>query len=122
MFLEYNKKLKQASRNLRTNMTEAEKKLWTKIRKKQINGFLFLRQKIIGNYIADFYCHELKVVIEVDGSQHYTEEGMGKDKIREDYMKGLGIRTLRFSNSEVLNNIEGVVDKILFFNGQNDFS
>lgn len=112
MVLEYNRNLKQFSRDLRNNMTEAEKKLWSRIRKRQINGFLFLRQKIIGNYIADFYCHELKLVVEVDGGQHYTKEGLEKDKVRDEYMKGLGIKTIRFKNSDVLENIEGVVSQI----------
>ncbi|MFN4149669.1 MAG: endonuclease domain-containing protein [Candidatus Sericytochromatia bacterium] len=112
MVLEYNKNLKNTSRNLRTNMTDAEKKLWSKIRGKQINGHSFLRQKIIGDYIADFYCHKLKLIIEVDGGQHYTQEGLEKDKIRDVYMKSLGITTLRFSNLDVLNNIEAVISQI----------
>lgn len=111
-FLEYNRNLKQASRDLRNNMTEPEKKLWSKIRNKQINGFLFLRQKIIGKYIADFYCHKLKLVIEVDGNSHYTNEGLESDKLRDEYMSALGITTLRFSNIEVMENIDGVVSKI----------
>ncbi|MBC7475712.1 MAG: endonuclease domain-containing protein, partial [Candidatus Sericytochromatia bacterium] len=108
MVLEYNKSLKQVSRDLRSNMTQAEKLLWSKIRNKQINNLLFYRQKIIGNYIADFYCHQIKLVIEVDGSQHYTDEGIEKDKIRDEYMDNLGIKTLRFSNNDILSNIEGV--------------
>ena len=118
MCLEYNKNLKLFSRNLRNNMTQAERKLWSRIRKKQINNYQFYRQKPIGNYIADFYCPKLKLVIEVDGSQHYTEEGINKDKIREELMDKLGIKTLRFSNNEVLENIEGVIEQINLLNSK----
>ena len=85
--LSYNKKLKQLSRTLRINIIDAEKLLWSKIRGKQLKGLQFYRQKIIGNYIADFYCPKSKLVIEVDGGQHYNVDGKGKDKIREDYME-----------------------------------
>ena len=67
--LSYNKSLTQLSRNLRRNMTDAERLLWSKIRSKQLKGFQFYRQKIIGNYIVDFYCPKSKLVIEVDGGQ-----------------------------------------------------
>jgi very-short-patch-repair endonuclease len=73
--LPYNNKLKPFSRSLRSNMTDAERLLWSKIRWKQFKGVQFYRQKIIGNYIADFYCPKLKLVIEVDGGQHYSAEG-----------------------------------------------
>jgi len=74
----YNKRLKSLSRSLRSNMTDAERLLWSKIRRKQLKGLQFYRQKIIGNYIADFYCPELKLVIEVDSGQHYSAEGHGE--------------------------------------------
>ena len=113
MVLEYNRKLKQASRDLRNNMTEAEKKLWYRIKSKQINNLNFNRQKIIGNYIADFYCHQLKIVIEIDGGQHYMKDGLERDKARDEHIASLGIKTIRFTNIEVLNNIDGVIFKIL---------
>ncbi len=72
-------------------MTDAERLLWSKIRRKQLKGFQFYRQKIIGNYIADFYCPELKLVIEVDGGQHYSAEGRENDLTRDAYMTGVGI-------------------------------
>jgi very-short-patch-repair endonuclease len=108
----YNKNLKQLSRNLRTNMTDAEKLLWSKIRGKQLKGLQFYRQKIIGNYIADFYCPKSKTVIEVDGGHHYSDAGKEKDQIRDDYMKGNGITVIRFSDREVLKNIEAVLEEI----------
>lgn len=77
-----------------------------------MNGYKFYRQYGIGNYIADFYCPKLKLVIELDGGQHYTEEGLEYDKTREDYMSSLGIKTIRFSNSDIMKNIEGVLEII----------
>ena len=88
-------------------MTDAELLLWSRIRRKQ-----FYRQKIIGNYIADFYCPETKLVIEVDGGQHYEAEGKDKDHTRDDYMKRLGINVLRFSDRDVLKRIDIVIEKI----------
>ena len=93
-------------------MTDAEKLLWSKIRGKQLKGFQFYRQKIIGNYIADFYCSKSKLVIEVDGGQHYSAEGKEKDRMRDNYMKRAGITVLRFSDREVLKNLEEVLEKI----------
>lgn len=110
--LQYNKDLKQYSRQLRKNMTDAEKFLWSKIRGKQIRGLQFYRQKIIGNYIVDFYCPKVKLIIELDGSQHYSDEGKEKDKIRDNYLRANGLKVLRFSDIDVFENIEGVMEKI----------
>ena len=93
-------------------MTEAEVKLWQHIRCKQIKGLQFYRQKVIGNYIVDFYCHAAKLVIEVDGGQHYEEEGLENDAIRDADLENLGLRVLRFNNLDVLQNMEGVVGQI----------
>ncbi len=93
-------------------MTDAERLLWSRIRRIQLEGFQFYRQKIIGNYIVDFYCPELKLVIEVDGGQHYIAEGKDKDHIRDDYMKKIGINVLRFSDRDVLKRIDAVMEKI----------
>jgi len=93
-------------------MTDAETLLWSKLRGKQLKGYQFYRQKIIGNYIADFYCPKSKVVIEVDGGQHYSAEGKEKDKMRDDYMTREGITVLRFSDIEVLGNLDAVLEKI----------
>jgi very-short-patch-repair endonuclease len=108
----YNKNLKQLSRSLRRNMTDAEMLLWSKLRGKQLKGFQFYRQKIIDNYIADFYCPKSKLVIEVDGGQHYSAEGREKDKKRDDYMASVGIAVLRFSDREVLVQLDVVIEKI----------
>lgn len=110
--LSYNTKLKVYSRELRKNMTEAEKLLWSRIRKKQLKNYQFYRQKIIGNYIVDFYCPKSNLIIELDGGQHYSDEGMKKDKSRDDYMKNLGLRVLRFSDKDVFENLNGILEKI----------
>src|SRR3989338_4447853 len=109
--LSYNKNLKQLSRNLRKNMTDAEKAVWSNIRGKQLKGYQFYRQKIIGNYIVDFYCPKAKLIIEIDGGQHYSAEGKEKDGIRDDYMTGAGMAVLRFSDREVWKNLEAVWEK-----------
>ena len=110
--LPYNKSLKEYSRKLRRNMTDAEKLLWSKLRGRQLKGLQFNRQKPIGNYIVDFYCRKAKLVIEVDGSQHYQKDGKEKDKVRDAYMSRLGLRVLRFSDRDVLVNIDGVFEVI----------
>ncbi|MFH1564581.1 MAG: DUF559 domain-containing protein [bacterium] len=108
MRLLYNKNLKQISRDLRNNMTKEEIILWSKLRKNQFN-VKFVRQKIVGNYVVDFYCHKASLIIELDGSQHYSEEGLQKDKIRDEYFKNKGLKVLRFSNIEILKNLDDVL-------------
>jgi very-short-patch-repair endonuclease len=111
--LPYNEKLKQPSRQLRVNMTDAERYLWTKIRMKQLKGYQFYRQKPIGDYIVDFFCPRAKLVIEVDGSRHYSDETTEYDRIRGEYLTSLGLRVLRFTNNEVMKNIKGVIESII---------
>lgn len=108
----YNTKLKKYSQELRKNMTDAERLLWSKIRKKQLRGCQFYRQRIIGYYIVDFYCPKAKLIVELDGGQHYSEEENRKDRIRDDYMKKLGMKILRLSDREVFENLNGVVERI----------
>ena len=110
--LPYNKNLKILARDLRKNMTDAERRLWSKIRRKQLKEFQFYRQKNIGDYIVDFYCPAAKLIVEIDGGQHYSKENIMKDKARDKFLSDLGFRVLRFSNSDVLKNIEGVVTEI----------
>ena len=98
--------LKAATWRMRDNPTFTEKTLWEKIRLKRLGGLRFRQQHIIGPYIADFYCHKLKLVVEVDGSSH---DGRKKeDQIRDEYMRSLGITVLRFTNQQVLYDIEEV--------------
>jgi very-short-patch-repair endonuclease len=98
---------KPRRQSLRNNMTEPEKKLWQILRGQQL-GVKFRRQHGIGHYIADFYCPELKLVIEVDGDSHSSADAQAYDAKRTNFMKSLGITTLRFANDEVMNNLEGV--------------
>jgi very-short-patch-repair endonuclease len=111
--LKYNKALKGNAQRLRKTMTDAEILLWSKLRLNQLSGLQFYRQKTIGNYVADFYCAKAKLVIEVDGSQHYTDEGLAEDGSRDTYMRSLGLQVLRFNDADVMRNIEGVVLEIL---------
>ena len=105
--------LTKYSQNLRRKPTDAERKLWSKLRLKQLDSYQFYRQRVIGNYIVDFCCPALKLVIEVDGSQHYSNKGIAADKIRDNYLQDLGLKVLRFNDYNVLTNISGVVENIL---------
>jgi very-short-patch-repair endonuclease len=90
---------------LRKNMTEAEVVLWEVIKDKKLCGRKFRRQHSIGHYIADFYCSSEKLIIELDGQHHFTKEGITKDTDRDDHLKKMNIKVLRFENKEVLNNL-----------------
>jgi very-short-patch-repair endonuclease len=110
--LSYDKQLKALSQHLRKNMTDSENMLWLKLRRKQLKGHQFYRQKIIGKYIVDFYCPKANLVIELDGGQHYSEAGKSKDRTRDDVLREMGIKVLRFSDRDVFGNIGGVVEGI----------
>ena len=110
--LSYDKQLKALSQHLRKNMTDAENMLWLKLRRKQLEGHQFYRQKIIGRYIVDFYCPKANLVIELDGGQHYSEAGKAKDRTRDDVLIEMGIKVLRFSDRDVFENIGGVMEGI----------
>jgi len=110
--LPYKRTLKTHARALRSNMTEAEKVLWDKLRRKQLAGIQFYRQKPLGPYIADFYCATAKLVIELDGSQHAEPEHRANDELRDQYLMQLGLRVLRFDNRQVLLEIDGVLQEI----------
>ena len=113
-FTGYNKNLKKASQELRKGMTPQEKHLWYDFLKNY--PVLFYRQRPIYRFIADFYCAKAKLVIEIDGSQHYSEEGMEYDSLRSEIINKYGVAVIRFSNSDIDNNFEGVcttIDKIV---------
>ena len=99
-------------RDLRKNQTDAEKKLWSVLRDCQMIGIKFRRQFSIGRYILDFYAPQYKLAIEADGGQHYEVEGRQQDELRTSELSNLGVQILRFSNLEILNNIEGVCEMI----------
>lgn len=96
----------QVSRKLRANQTDAETKLWHRIRNRQISGFKFVRQEPIGNYICDFVCRDQCLVVEVDGGQHLESKS---DETRDVWLAGQGYRVMRFWNNDVLSNIDGVL-------------
>lgn len=110
--LAYNNSLKKYPRQLRKNMTGVEMLLWSKIRGKQLKSYQFYRQKPIGNFIVDFYCPKRNLIIELDGGQHYSEEGKIKDEYRNNFLESIGLRVLRFSDREVIEDIGGVLEKI----------
>ena len=99
MYIKYNKKYKERARILRRNMTQEERKLWHLFLKNHKERFL--RQKVIDNYIVDFYCPNKKIVIELDGSQHYTDSGQQYDSIRTKLLNEYNLEILRFSNYEI---------------------
>ena len=100
---------------LRRNETKAEKLLWEKLRNNQLEGLKFRRQHPVNIYIADFYCHELKLVIEVDGGYHQTKEQLILDNRRTDDIEFQGLKLIRFTNEEVTFNLEEVLTKIKDF-------
>jgi len=100
-------------RIMRHHPTGAEKKLWSHLRNRQVMGAKFRRQHAVGHFIIDFYCHETRLAIEVDGENHAQEYQAEYDNIRTMELESCGVRVLRFWNSEVLNNIGGVLDTIL---------
>ena len=109
MRLIYNHKLKNRSRDLRNSSTLSEVILWTHLKQKKF-GYQFLRQKPIGNYIVDFYCPRSRLVIGIDGLSHQGREQY--DKFRDEYLSSLGLRTIRFLDSDVKNNLDAVLLRI----------
>ena len=101
---------RDTARRLRANATEAEQKLWSQLRKRQLYGFQFRRQYSIGLFFVDFICLEARLIIEVDGSQHADQEE--QDKSRSEFLRASGHRVLRFWNSEVMSDIESVVERV----------
>ena len=106
-----NSKLTPNAKILRKNMTKEERHLWYDFLK--LLPITVNRQKVVGNYIVDFYCAEAKLVIELDGSQHFENQGRNNDKIRDSYLEKLGLKILRYSNSDVNRNFSGVCEDIL---------
>ena len=102
----------QNAHDLRHNETNAEKKLWQLIRNRQINGRKFRRQHAIANYVLDFYCHECKLAIELDGSIHDLKENKQYDAARTNVLNELQITVLRFRNEEVMKEVESVLKRI----------
>lgn len=114
MSLEYNKKNIVLAKNLRKSATREEKHLWYDFLSRY--EIRFQRQKSIDNYIADFYCHKAKLVIELDGSQHYTEDGRHDDELRTEVLEEYGLRVIRITNKQIKTNFRGVcryIDRVV---------
>jgi very-short-patch-repair endonuclease len=100
------------ARKLRDNATEAEDILWSALRNKQLNGYKFRRQHPLSFYIADFYCHEFKLVVEVDGGYHQTKKQILLDNRRTADIEFQGLKVIRFTNEEVTIDLPNVLDRI----------
>lgn len=111
MFLDATKPVFENATLLRKNMTPAEKELWNYLRPKPL-GFKFRKQHTISKYIADFYCHSLKLIIEIDGGIHSLNTVSEKDRIRQDFLESEGAVFLRFTNTEIFTGLEKVKSKI----------
>jgi very-short-patch-repair endonuclease len=105
----------EIARELRQRQTTAEEQLWHWLRRHQLAGLKFKRQHRIGNFIVDFYCGELKLVVEVEGGVHQIPEQVTQDVIRFEELEGRGLSILRINNEEVFENTENVLNKILEF-------
>ncbi|TAE61215.1 MAG: endonuclease domain-containing protein [Nostocales cyanobacterium] len=108
--LPYNSELIPIAKKMRQNPTPAEKKLWQFLRTFPVR---VLRQRPIDHFIVDFYCASLKLVIEVDGESHYTEQGKIYDRERSSILEGYGLKIMRFTNEQVLHDFEGVCQELL---------
>ena len=103
---------KEKRRHLRKNMTKAEVLLWLQLKNKQVLGQRFLRQYGVDRFVIDFYCPKLKLAIEVDGETHFVEGAEEYDRERQRYIEGVGIRFLRFLNTDIYQNLGGVLQTI----------
>ncbi len=110
--IEQKHKLKERTRRRRTQMTDSERAMWGRLRRKQVQAVQFYRQKPIGNYIVDFYAPKAKIVVEVDGSQHMESEQAARDLQRDAFLASQGLRVLRFDDRQVPKEIEGVMEAI----------
>src|SRR6266478_1697173 len=97
------------ARSLRSTMTEAEKRIWFRLRAHRLNGASFRRQEPIGTYIVDFVCFDARLIVEIDGGQHADSQ---RDKVREQWLELQGFSVLRFWNHDVLANTDGVIERI----------
>jgi adenine-specific DNA-methyltransferase len=104
----------QRARRLRRSATDAENRLWSRLRNRQIANLKFRRQHPLGNRIVDFFCAEAKLAIELDGSGHLTDNGQKSDLDREIELYEKGIRVLRFYNHDIAKNLDGVLNEIIY--------
>ena len=105
----YRSNLKPTGRRLRSEMTKCERMLWSRLRRKQLHGVQFYRQKPIGSYIVDFYAPAARLVVEVDGPQHQDQINAQNDAHRDESLKSQGLRMLRFTNLQVVDDLDAVI-------------
>ncbi|PHV63492.1 endonuclease domain-containing protein [Cyanobacterium aponinum] len=109
-YLPYNKQLIPRAKELRQNMTMPEKKLWSEYLRH--NSFKFMKQRPINNFIVDFYCAKAKLIIEIDGDTHFTNDGIAYDLTRTAILESYGLKVIRFTNHDVIHSFEGVCQAI----------
>lgn len=105
-------KEKRKRQQLRHQIPESEVIMWSRLKNSQLTGFKFRRQTSIGRYVVDFFCPKAHLIIEVDGDSHFTDEAEAYDKVREEYLKSLGLTILRFTNLEVRTQLSDVLERI----------
>ena len=108
-----NRRSHARARTLRRSSTEAETRLWYRLRNRQAGGYKFRRQEAIGPYVIDFFCYDALLVVEVDGSQHFEPDVAMQDEDRTAYLRSLGLHVIRFDNRQVLAETDAVVETIL---------
>jgi very-short-patch-repair endonuclease len=104
---------KEKRRSLRKNMPHAETILWSKLRGKNLHGCKFRRQYSIGPYIVDFFSPQLKLAVEIDGESHFIDGALQRDQTRQVFIESTGVTVLRFTNCDIYDRLEGVIEKIL---------
>ena len=104
---------REFAQQLRHELTDCEQLLWQRLRNRQLGGFKFRRQYPLPPYVLDFYCADLRLAIELDGGQHFSDEALHRDAERNRYLERYGIRVIRFSNREVLGQMPEVLAEIL---------
>ena len=107
--IHYNPKLKALAAHLRSQGTKSEILLWNQLKGSQMNGFRFIRQKPIGDYIVDFYCKEVGLVIELDGLSHQYNEVMDLDERKQSYLESIGLKVIRFEDEDVIRDLPNVM-------------
>ena len=112
IILTYRTDLISTARRLRSGMTDAELKLWSRLRRKQLGGVQFYRQKPLGPYVVDFYAPQVQLIVEVDGSQHLTQDGVVSDTERDEFLERQRLHVMRFDNLQVLRETDAVVLEI----------
>ncbi|MEZ0472715.1 endonuclease domain-containing protein [Luteimonas salinilitoris] len=110
--LPYARHLKPYARRLRSAMTDAEQRLWHRVRRRQIAGVQFYRQKPLGPYIVDFHAPAARLVVEIDGGQHFAADGLRADAERDAALTRMGLQVLRFDDRQVLRETDAVVEEI----------